>query len=76
MKQQLEDLIFALENKYVKRLEGSELIQAYYGQDEAHDFSDWASGNFDDDVDLGNRLGCFEVAEEVIEALKNIINYQ
>lgn len=46
-----------------------ELLNAYYGTDEEAEFSDWASGNFDDDVELGARLGRYEAYEEVINQL-------
>lgn len=72
MKQELQKLIDELYVSYVKRMEESELINAYYGDGE-EDFSDWASGNFNDDVDLGTRIGAFEVAEEVISQLKQLI---
>ena len=70
MKEELLKLIQTLEKSYVDRLEGSELIESYYNGD---DFYDYSSGNFDDDVDLGNRIGHYELASEVIGKLKVII---
>lgn len=70
MKEQLMQLIETLEKSYVTRLEGSDLIESYY---EGDDFYEYSSGNFDDDVDLGNRIGSYEVASEVIGKLKAII---
>lgn len=70
MKEQLLQLIETLEKSHVNRLEGSELIESYYNGD---DFFDYSSGNFDDDVDLGNRIGHYELASEVVGKLKAII---
>lgn len=70
MKEKLIELIASLEKSYVNRLEGSDLIESYYNGD---DFFDYSSGNFDDDVDLGNRIGHYELASEVVGKLKEII---
>lgn len=70
MKEQLLQFIEELEKSYLSRLEGSKLMESYY---EGDDFFDYASGNFDDDVDLGNRIGSYEVASEVVAKLKEII---
>ena len=72
MKEELEKLVAALEKNYIARLEGSELIDAYYGEGDS-DFSDWMSGNFNDDVDLGNSIGSYEVASEVCAAINRIL---
>ena len=72
MKEELEKLVAALEKNYIARLEGSELIDAYYGEGDA-DICDWMSGNFNDDVDLGNSIGSYEVASEVCAALNRIL---
>lgn len=71
MKEQINAVIDELYVSYVKRIEQSKLINSYYG--DCGDFSDYASGNFNDDVDLGTQIGAFEVAEEVIDKLKQII---
>lgn len=73
MKELLQQLIDNLEKDYVARLEDSELIQAYYGEG-GTDFSDWMTGNFDDDVDTGTRIGSYEVACEVIGKLQEILD--
>lgn len=70
MKDDLLNLIDELEKSYVNRMEGSELIESYYNGD---DFYDYSSGNFDDDVDLGNRIGHYELACEVTSKLKEIL---
>lgn len=70
MKEKLIELIASLEKSYINRLEGSDLIESYYNGD---DFFDYSSGNFDDDVDLGNRIGHYELASEVVAKLKEII---
>lgn len=70
MKEKLIELIGELEKSYVNRMEGSKLIETYYNGD---DFFDYSSGNFDDDIDLGNRIGHYELACEVISKLKEII---
>jgi len=70
MKEQLLQFIERLEKLYIDPLEGSKLIETYY---EGDDFFDYASGNFDDDVDLGNRIGSYEVASEVVAKLKEIV---
>lgn len=72
MKDSLKALVEALFKSYVARLEDSDLIQAYYGED-GTDFTDWMTGNFDDDVDTGTRIGSYEVAVEVIGKLQEII---
>ena len=46
-----------------------DLLGAYCGTDEEAEFSDWASGNFEDDVELGVRLGHFLACEEIIDVL-------
>lgn len=72
MKKLLKALVESLEKSYVSRLEDSDLIQAYYGEDDT-DFSDWMTGNFNDDVDTGTRIGSYAVAVEVISKLQEII---
>ena len=72
MKEELEKLVATLEKTYITRLEGSELIDAYYGEGDA-DICDWMSGNFNDDLDLGNRIGSYEVASEACAALNRIL---
>jgi len=69
MSEALLKLIEELEKSYVNKLDGSKLIESYY---EGYDFFDYSSGNFDDDVDLGNRIGSYEVASEVVGKLKEI----
>ena len=72
MKDSLKALIEVLEKSYVTRLEDSDLIQSYYG-DDGTDFTDWMTGNFNDDVDTGTRIGSYEVAVEVIGKLQELI---
>lgn len=70
----LEQLVDKLE-KSTDRLDGTDLLMAYYGED-GYDFSDYSSGNFDDDVDLGVRLGTFETECEILNILKSILEAQ
>jgi len=69
---QIKALIRSLEKAYVASLVGSELIEAYYGEGENH-IGDWDAGNFDDTLELGNRIGSYEVAREVCDVLTKIL---
>lgn len=70
MKTKIEALIAKLEsqlNPYMARV-----MESYYGVDDG-DFSDYSSGNFDDDVELGNSIGTYETLQEVISELKEVL---
>jgi len=50
-----------------------ELLEAYQGEwDEENEFSDWSSGNFDDDVALGARLGYYNAIQDVLAKLNEL----
>lgn len=70
MKTKIEALIAKLESQLSPRME--EVMQDYYDVDEGN-FSDYSSGNFDDDVELGIRIGTYETLINLIEDLKEPI---
>jgi len=50
-----------------------ELLEAFQGDyNEDNDFSDWSSGNFDDDVQLGFRLGYYNAIQDVLAKFNEI----
>lgn len=49
-----------------------ELLDAYYGEGDECVFGDWASGNFNDDVSLGIRIGAYEAYQDILNKLEEM----
>lgn len=70
MKHKLQALIERLESQHDFE---NEFYLTYTGQLNDGDISDWHNNHFDDNVELGFSTGQTSMAEDVIVALKKII---
>lgn len=70
MKEKLLELIKRLESDHDFE---SEFYLTYTGQLNDGDISDWYNNHFDDNVELGFNTGQTAMAEDMIVALKKII---
>lgn len=70
MKTKIQALIAKLESQLSPYM--ARVMESYYGVDDGN-FSDYPSGNFDDDVEFGTTIGTYETLQEVISELKEVI---